>query len=304
MPHRQPWSPRDEKFLRDAIEAHTIGFIAKRLGRTYDATYYRAVRIGAIRASKQGYESVTDAAARCGFSYPSMLRLLRWAGVDLQAGKQERERRKTKCVRHYVDPCDADAAVARWARSETILQASVRLDIGDSHLRKYLELIGAAPPDKVPGRRVRLDPDVFDRAYAAGKARAHAVRSAVARRAALARAAKQRATGMSLPDAAATCGVSADTLRRALRAVGHRMVSGKFPALDAATVAAAMAAHAARKRKTGLSVTAAAAKYGVGWRRLSAGLRAIGVAAVRGQHAMLTDAQVARALGLNQRRAA
>jgi len=226
----KPWSAKDDLFLRDSIEAHDLRWIADRLGRKYSAVYARAARIGAIRDAYQGLESITAAAERCGLSYRGMLRVLRWAGIAPSKGKSPSDRRRARNVRHYVDPFDATEAVARWTRAETLDTAARRLGLAASSLRAYLTETGAAPPEKIPGRKLYLDPEVYDRAAAVLNERFARVRRDRSLRAIAAK--RARAHGESIPQAALRCRVSREKLSLALRVAGITMVKGRRASLQ------------------------------------------------------------------------
>lgn len=136
---RRPWTYREDEQLRILWAPHTIPAIAKMLGRSGAAIYSRARDIGLGMGVPQGYECLTHAAERCGYTVTQLCRVLAHGGVRILRGMVRpnpnvRGSRRT----HMVEPSDVDDAVAAWCATEPLETAARRLGCTSEVLRRLL----------------------------------------------------------------------------------------------------------------------------------------------------------------------
>lgn len=152
MPRGPYWKEKDDKRLRFLWGAgHSVAQIAAKLGRTPTGTYCRARRLGLECGAPQGWEGLTAAARRCGFSTTEQLRaVLAWAGVPVHRALTRPSERAWH--RHIVETDAVDEAVRRWTAAEPLERAARRRGMCGHTLRRRLARIGILPP----GRKRRL----------------------------------------------------------------------------------------------------------------------------------------------------
>lgn len=152
------WSPRDDERLRLAWGDGSLAAIAKSLGRTEIATYWRARKLGLTNSPPQGLEYLTAAADRTGFETSPLRRILRAAGVALQPamsrpGVVARGSGPRRGLHyHLVEPGAVDDAVAAWARQESVEEAASRRGVSGDVLRRLLLKAGHTPPRRRKAR--------------------------------------------------------------------------------------------------------------------------------------------------------
>lgn len=130
------WTKTDVETLEDYWGHETLAQLSKRLGRTKAAIYQRANESGFVLGVPEGYEYLTHAAKRTGFT-PSQLReILRSAGAPLRRTTS----RPGKVKRHYhmVDTVDVDDAVEKWLSCEETHPAAEARGLCGDTLRRWL----------------------------------------------------------------------------------------------------------------------------------------------------------------------
>jgi hypothetical protein len=169
---RRHWSAQDVTRLRFLWDAsHSLPWIAKQLGRTVKTTYQRAQSLGLPLGCPQGYEYLTNAAIRCGYTAGQLRHRLRWAGVPIHPALSRTARGRKRS--HVVDPQDVDDALERWHSTEPVEAAARRLGVcgetlkrralkcgviapgGRQHLRITAEQVQQAMALQVVGRRLQ-----------------------------------------------------------------------------------------------------------------------------------------------------
>jgi|HubBroStandDraft_1064217.scaffolds.fasta_scaffold327182_2 hypothetical protein len=116
--HRR-WTAKDDALLRAHWEGgSTLEWIAGKLRRSKATTYWRAQHLGLPLGVPPGYEYLSAAAKRTGYSAGQLRRILAWAAVPVSRTLS----RPTKAPRrfHCVDPFEVDEALAKWHATETI----------------------------------------------------------------------------------------------------------------------------------------------------------------------------------------
>jgi hypothetical protein len=146
LSRRARWTPSEDRSLTNLWEdGRTVGFIAQKLGRSPLTIYWRATVVLGLHAGvPPGYEYLSHAAARTGYSPAQLRRILEAEGVRM---------RRVLCRpgraphhRHFVDPCEVDDAIASWVGKEPVTTAARRLGIDPQRLRRRLVRIGVQPP--------------------------------------------------------------------------------------------------------------------------------------------------------------
>lgn len=164
---RKVWTAKDDLRLELGWGSPIVD-LSVELGRTAGAIEERARFLGFAGVPKGG-ELLTHAAARCGFSRDQLRSLLKWAAVELHPVTPSGKRKKSR--RHWVDKCECDDAVAKWARSETMNAAAKRLGVGWPTVARKIQMSGLKVPPRPMGRKTwRIPSDLIDRAFAIRKA--------------------------------------------------------------------------------------------------------------------------------------
>jgi hypothetical protein len=149
---RRRWTSADDANLRDLWEQGLrLSAISKHLNRTKATCYVRAQKLGFRLGCPVGFEHLTAAAERTGFSPSALRRILRWAGKPVRATVSRPVAASWR--RQIVDPLDVDEAVAAWLETEPVEAAARRLGIDGQALRARLERIGVA---NKPGTKAHL----------------------------------------------------------------------------------------------------------------------------------------------------
>lgn len=168
---RPDWSPSEDKQLILLWESGLrLSAIAKQLGRPAHGVYNRALKLGMQAGCPQGFEYLSAAMQRAGFNSTDQLRrVLKWAGVQVHMALSQPKTRHVSWHHHYVDPTQVDEAVARWVRSETLVDAAKRHGISDMIMRKWLLRAGVIGARMGARTHRRVDPEVVDRVMAERK---------------------------------------------------------------------------------------------------------------------------------------
>lgn len=160
---RRHWTKHDLErleFLWDA--SHSLPWIAKQLGRTLKTTYQRAQELGLPLGCPRGYEYLTNAGIRTGYTTGQLRHILRWAGCPIHPALSRTVRGRKRS--HVVDPQDVDDALERWHATETCETAARRRGRCGETLKRRLQHLGVfAPGGK---RHLRVTEDQVDAAFA------------------------------------------------------------------------------------------------------------------------------------------
>jgi excisionase family DNA binding protein len=164
--HRRRWTKRDDRQLLYLWETGLrLSAIANRMGRTRLSIRENAYRLGLAMGCPPGFEYLTAAALRVGFSNVADLRrVLERAGVRIHMVLTVSRRRRWR--RHFVDPEAVNAAMARWSQSEPISAAARRLGVSQPALREWLIAAGIPDPRTSPRGHWRVTEDEVKRALA------------------------------------------------------------------------------------------------------------------------------------------
>jgi hypothetical protein len=165
------WSDIEDRRLMLALEEVGLAWAARRLGRTPRAVHQRALRIGIPLGRPPGYESISAAAARTGFAFETVERILGWAGVKTRhALAQPSATRAPRRLQRMVETFDVDEAIEAWLSTETPYAAARRLGCSEERLVKAL-LRSCLPLPARPGqgKHWRIPSETIDRAMSARK---------------------------------------------------------------------------------------------------------------------------------------
>jgi len=150
---RRRWTPGDDLTL-EALwgEGLRLTAIAKTLQRTPATTYWRAQKLGMPLGCPEGFEYLSHAADRAGFSTRRLVQILRTYGFKVRTALA-RPRGVESRRFHIVTPEDVDAAVAAFVKTETPEAAARRRGINADRLRARLARLGIA---NEPGTKQHL----------------------------------------------------------------------------------------------------------------------------------------------------
>lgn len=163
--HGAPWTEEDDARLRLVWGERTTPGVARAMGRTTTAVYFRAVRIGLPVGCPQGKEYLTHAARRAGFTLKTLRRILERASVAMRAAMSMPRGRRTGRHHFVVDPQDVDDAVADHMACETPSRASERHRVRVATLTQLLAAAGHVRPQR--GRRWLVPSATIDAVMAA-----------------------------------------------------------------------------------------------------------------------------------------
>jgi hypothetical protein len=169
LSRRRRWTPGDDLTL-EALwgEGLRLSAVAKNLGRTPATVYWRAQKLGLPLGVPDGFEYLSHAAERTGFTTGQLARILREHGFKVRATLSRTAAEPRSRRMHFVAPEDVDDAVKRWSGTETPEEAARRLGIDADRLRARLAALGIA---NKPGTKKRLR--VTDAQVEAANATAH-----------------------------------------------------------------------------------------------------------------------------------
>jgi hypothetical protein len=157
------WTSAEDKYLRFSWGEQNLSQIAAHIRRSRLTTYWRAQKLGLSLGCPDGYEYLSHAAARCGYTSGQLRRILRWACVKLRRAMSRGIGRHR--VPHYVVPFDVDEALARWHATETVQHAARRYGVCGDTVRRWLIQAGMSKP---AGFRVhwRVETETIDNVVA------------------------------------------------------------------------------------------------------------------------------------------
>lgn len=150
---RRRWTPGDDLSL-EALwgEGLRLSAIAKALGRTPATCYWRAQKLGLPLGCPEGFEYLSHAAERAGFSTRRLVQILRAEGFKVRTALARPRPGESRRF-HIVSPEDVDSAVAAYVKTETPEEAARRRGICADRLRARLARIGV---QNAPGTRKRM----------------------------------------------------------------------------------------------------------------------------------------------------
>ena len=145
---KRQWTSGVDAALRNLWGAEIdIKAIAERLGRTRTAVYLRAAKIGLPVGCPEGWEYLSAATTRTGYSSTSTLvRILRWAGVGIERAVTLHHKRQSKRPTRIVVPELVDDAIAEWHKTETLEGAARRCGVRAEELKRWLAAVGVVAP--------------------------------------------------------------------------------------------------------------------------------------------------------------
>lgn len=194
--HHKSWTSVEDHRLRMLWGELTVREVAAKLQRTQVAVYARAGELGLARGIQPGTECLKTAATRTGYSCWGLRTILAWAKINVEepASLHRRPKASRRWQQAQLQVHEVDSAIEAWLKLEIVGQAAARRGIEAHVLRAWLKDAGHTPP---PARCTwRLSPEVIDRVVSDRRARE------------------------TLKDAGARVGLSAETLRKHLRAAG------------------------------------------------------------------------------------
>lgn len=157
-PYHGPATPPDEAaaFLRLYYSKHPLAWCAAGLGVPAWKAEKWAWKLGLKRGREcpSGFEFISHAAVRAGFSRRTLKMILKWAGVALHEGPRQGDQ--------IVSPKRVDRAVKLWLQTETVTAAAVRHGVSPRALRTQLEAERRLPRKALWGTVVRVRSDVID----------------------------------------------------------------------------------------------------------------------------------------------
>jgi hypothetical protein len=154
LSRRPRWTAEDDRRLTfEWAEGLSLATVAKRLGRTQAATYWRAQQIGLPLGVPDGFEYFSAAAERTGYATKQLRAILATHGVRLHATLSRTSPEKRPRRMHFVDPLLVDDAVAAWVQAEPVEAAARRLGICGESLRRRLARVGV---ENAPGSRQHI----------------------------------------------------------------------------------------------------------------------------------------------------
>lgn len=166
---RLPWSTDDDDRLKAMWgAAESIDVIAEAIGRTEIATYWRAGKLGLRDRIPPGWEYLTSAAERAGFTSCQLRRVLKLHGKEVRRAfarpTEPRGKRRRRTHFQIVWADDVDEAVKAFVTKDTIEVAARRAGVSSETLRRRLRAIGVKPPRF--HHRWLVTPEQTDRALA------------------------------------------------------------------------------------------------------------------------------------------
>lgn len=140
------WTAAEDNYLRNSWGHEQVTRIARKLNRKATAIYWRAGQLGLARGCPDGFEYLTEAAARTGYSTQQLRMILRWARIDGAVGIHRSLSRPTGARRsyHFVEPFDLDQAIAKWNETETVHAAARARGLVSETLADWLREARAA----------------------------------------------------------------------------------------------------------------------------------------------------------------
>jgi len=160
------WSGAEDERLHELwLRGASAEEMQRELGRGAAAIYMRARYLRLYAIPPAGCEFMRDAVRRSGFGYSTLLRILSWAGVEVRMPMHSPRASRARCRLVRIE--DVNAAIARYVRCETAVQAAARHHVALASLREWMNLRHGSKP----WRYYRLDPDEVDRVVAENRRR-------------------------------------------------------------------------------------------------------------------------------------
>lgn len=164
------WTKNDDRNLRELWGERTLRGISARLGRTTQAVFHRAQKIGLSLGCPDGAEYLTHSAERTGYSVETLRMILDRSGVAIRRTMSRPLGRRVGRPCHFVDPFEVDEAVEAWLKTEPLASAARRRGLDDSTLARRLRGVEGVPPKPVGKRHWRIPTAVIDRVVGQGRA--------------------------------------------------------------------------------------------------------------------------------------
>jgi hypothetical protein len=167
---RKRWTSADDASLRNLWGTETdLSEIAERLGRTLLTIYWRAQKLGLTLGCPEGWEYMTHAARRTGYTTSQLRRILEAAGAEISEAMTRRSPRRGRRPmhrHHIVMPEVVDSAVSRWLETEPLETAARRRGLCSETLARRLRDAGIDKPKNMGRRWWRVTDDEVERALA------------------------------------------------------------------------------------------------------------------------------------------
>lgn len=142
---KRRWSDVEDAKLRMLWDGETpIAEMAATLDRTEHAVYFRAHALDLPLGAPEGWEHLTHAAERAGYTTAVLRKILRANGVVPRLSISPRAGRvlRSKHRVYIVWPHDVDDAVRAWMDTETVNAAARRAGMCRESLKRRLEAVG------------------------------------------------------------------------------------------------------------------------------------------------------------------
>jgi len=156
------WSESDDRKLAAEWRPTDISHTARVLRRSVFAVIYRAKALGMLdhRGCPRGYEYLSDAEKRLGFSEAELKTIIRHAGVKpIRAITAHGEKIKRT---HLYDADRLTELVDEWLSTVRVGDFAVEARIEMKTLRRWLALRGVEKPEAIPTQSWRLPQEVLD----------------------------------------------------------------------------------------------------------------------------------------------
>ena len=150
LSRRRRWTPAEDVKLRRLWGSVSLREIGKDLDRTVLTVYWRAQHLGLPLGCPQGWEYLSAAATRTGYSTTQLRRALAFSSVGIQRAFVRTKDPHPRGTR-IVEPFDVDRAVEAWGATEPVTDAAHRRGMVDETLRHWLLDAGLEP--KRDGRK-------------------------------------------------------------------------------------------------------------------------------------------------------
>ena len=156
------WSEADDRKLAAEWRPTDISHTARVLRRSVFAVIYRAKALGMLdhRGCPRGYEYLSDAEKRLGFSEAELKTIIRHAGVKpIRAITAHGEKIKRT---HLYDADRLTELVDEWLSTVRVGDFAAQSRIEMKTLRRWLALRGVEKPEAIPTQSWRLPQEVLD----------------------------------------------------------------------------------------------------------------------------------------------